>query len=254
MRDHIRKPLVIGNWKMHGSLAENRDLLEFLAEHLNSSTPVSVAVCPPYPYLATVNTQLANSAIQLGAQNLCASESGAYTGEVSGAMLHDIGCQYVLVGHSERRSLYGETDADVAAKFEAVSRADMVPVLCVGETLEERETGLTEGVVSKQIDAVLDRVGIQGFSNAVVAYEPIWAIGTGLTASSQQVQEVHAMIRQKLAELDADIAIELQILYGGSVKADNASALFSQPDVDGGLVGGASLDAEAFVQICLAAE
>lgn len=253
MSNVIRKPLVIGNWKMHGSLAANKDLIGFLTGYLHSSNPVSISVCPPYPYLASICAQLSGSAIQLGAQTLCAFESGAYTGEVSGAMLKDLGCQYVLVGHSERRSLYGETDDEVAAKFEAVSRADMIPVLCVGETLEERETGLTEGVVSQQIDAVLNKVGIKGFCNAVIAYEPIWAIGTGLTASSEQAQDVHAMIRQKLADLDTEIAMKLQILYGGSVKADNADALFSQQDVDGGLVGGASLDAEAFLKICLAA-
>ncbi len=250
MNDVIEKPLIIGNWKMHGSLTANHKLITALLDQLDYLGQVSVVVCPPYPHLASVHTQLSGSTIRLGAQTLSAFDCGAYTGEVSGAMLQDIGCQYVLVGHSERRSLYGETDVDVAAKFEAVIKAGMVPVLCVGETFKERETGVTETVISKQLDAVIDKVGIQGFDNAVVAYEPVWAIGTGQTASGQQAQEIHGMIRQKLGELDCDIAIRLKILYGGSVNIDNARALFSQPDVDGGLIGGASLDVAAFSTIC----
>lgn len=247
-----RRKLVAGNWKMHGNLSRNRDLL---AEVLAGCADLScdVLVCPPFPYLAQAQAMLAGTRVALGAQSVSEHGEGAFTGEVAPSMLLDFACTHVLVGHSERRSLYGESDAVVAAKFAAAQQAGLVPVLCVGETLGEREAGQTVAVVARQLLAVVERVGIAALGNAVVAYEPVWAIGTGRTASPEQAQAVHAEIRAQLAVLDPEVAAGLLILYGGSVKPQNAAELFSQPDVDGGLVGGAALVASDFLAICRAA-
>ena len=246
----MRKKLVAGNWKMHGSLAENAALLAALKPALAG---IDAVVCVPFPYLAQAQAELAGSSIAWGAQNLSEQSKGAFTGEVSAAMLLDFGCKYVIVGHSERRSLYGESDALVASKYMAAQAAGLTPILCVGESLDERESGVTEAVVARQLDAVIDVSGVGSLANAVVAYEPVWAIGTGKTASPEQAQAVHAFIRSKIAALDAVVADQLVIQYGGSVKAANAAELMVQPDIDGGLIGGASLVAEEFVAICQAA-
>jgi len=248
----MRKKLVAGNWKMHGSLQQNAVLLERIKAGV-SGLACDVAVCPSYPYLGQVQALLAGSVVAWGAQSLSEHPVGAFTGEVSAAMLCEFGCRYVLVGHSERRGLYGETDAVVAAKFEAAQRVGLVPVLCVGETLAEREAGMTEAVVARQVSAILDRSGVAAMASAVVAYEPVWAIGTGLTASPAQAQEVHAAIRAQVAAMDVEVAKGLRILYGGSVKPQNAKELFGQNDIDGGLIGGAALVADDFLAICLAA-
>ncbi len=211
-----------------------------------------VAVCPPFPYLQQVAARLAGSAIGLGAQNLSEQASGAYTGEVSGAMLRDCGCRYVILGHSERRRIYGETDALVGEKFGAARAAGLAPIVCVGEQLAEREAGRTLEVVRRQLENVLNLNPLPEFRSAVVAYEPVWAIGTGRTATPEQAQEVHAALRGMVAERDPGLAANLRIVYGGSVTPDNAAALFAMPDVDGGLVGGASLKAEQFIAICRA--
>lgn len=218
-----------------------------------SGLACDVAVCPPYPYLGQVQALLLGSGVAWGGQSVSEHAVGAFTGEVSANMLVDFGCLYVLVGHSERRALYGETDVVVAAKFEAAQRAGLVPVLCVGETLAEREAGETEAVVARQLSAVLDRSGVAALASAVVAYEPVWAIGTGVTASPAQAQEVHAAIRARVAAQDVEVANGLRILYGGSVKPQNAKELFGQVDIDGGLIGGAALVADDFLAICLAA-
>lgn len=237
---------------MHGSLRQNAILLESIKEGVGD-IECEIAVCAPYPYLGQLQAALSGSAVAWGAQSVSEYEAGAYTGEVSASMLLEFGCRYVLVGHSERRSLFGETDGVVAAKFEAAQRAGLIPVLCVGETLAEREAGATGEVVSRQLAAVLERVGAVALKNAVLAYEPVWAIGTGVTASPAQAQEVHAAIRQQVAGLDAEVASGLRILYGGSVKPQNAEELFAQPDIDGGLIGGAALVASDFLAICRAA-
>lgn len=249
----MRKKLVAGNWKLNGSSESNRALLAGILEGLGDAAGAEVMVCPPYVYLAEVAGQLDLTQIMLGAQNVAADASGAFTGEVSAAMLRDIGCTHSIIGHSERRTLYGETDDIVAAKFMAAQASDLVPVLCIGETLEERESGVTMDVISRQVGAVLEATGVGGFGAAIVAYEPVWAIGTGLTASPEQAQEVHAHIRSNIAAADAKIGAELQILYGGSVKGANAAELFAMEDIDGGLIGGASLDAGEFLAICIAA-
>jgi triosephosphate isomerase len=249
----MRKSLVAGNWKMHGTRSENAMLLDHLLDRLPEDAAAEVVVCPPFVYLQETARLLKDSDVGLGAQSLCAEPIGAFTGEVSGAMLRDVGCRYVLVGHSERRQLFGEQDAVVARKFVAAQAAGLVPVLCVGETLDERERGRTTEVVSRQLDAVLAVTGVAALGSAVIAYEPVWAIGTGRTATPEQAQEVHAMIRARVASADARIAAEVRVLYGGSVKASNARELFAMPDIDGGLVGGASLKADEFAQICAAA-
>lgn len=248
----MRRKLVAGNWKMHGSLQQNAALLERIKQGA-SGLACDVAVCPPFPYLAQVQAMLSGSGVAWGGQSVSEHALGAFTGEVSADMLVDFGCLYVLVGHSERRALYGETDVVVAAKFEAAQRAGLVPVLCVGETLAEREAGETEAVVARQLSAVLDRSGVAAMASAVVAYEPVWAIGTGVTASPAQAQEVHADIRARVAVQDVKVANGLRILYGGSVKPQNAKELFGQADIDGGLIGGAALVADDFLAICLAA-
>lgn len=245
----MRQPLIMGNWKMNGSREEGVQLAKALAEGLNAGSQ-EVAVCVPFVYLSDVRGALAVSSIALGAQNVADQASGAYTGEISAAMLADCGCKYALVGHSERRSYYGDTNQTVASRFCQAQKQNVIPVLCVGETLEEREQDRTFQVVDEQLDAVIDAAGIEAFANAVIAYEPVWAIGTGKTASDEQAQEVHQYIRQRIADRNPAIAAKVQILYGGSVKPDNAKALFAMPDIDGGLVGGASLDAKGFLQIC----
>jgi len=249
----MRQPLVAGNWKMHGSRAENASLVSGLLELLQPGKRAEILLCPPYPYLMETGRLLKDSGVSLGAQSVCAESQGAFTGEVSAAMLKDVGCRYVLVGHSERRQLFGESDALVARKFVAAQGQGLVPVLCVGETLEEREGDQTAGVVARQLEAVLAVSGVKSLARAVIAYEPIWAIGTGRTASPDQAQEVHAMIRAKVAERDGTIGGSVRILYGGSVKASNAQELFAMPDIDGGLVGGASLKADEFARICAGA-
>jgi triosephosphate isomerase (TIM) len=239
-----RTRLVAGNWKMHGSRASNGALLEALLAGLGKTTGVEVAVCPPYVYLQQVSERLAGTSIAWGAQNVSEHAQGAYTGEVSAAMLLEFGCRYVIVGHSERRQLFCESDAQVAAKFAAAQAAGLTPILCVGETLAEREAGRTEQVVARQLDAVLNQ---SNFNQAVLAYEPVWAIGTGRNATPQQAQAVHAFLRARLSP-------DVRILYGGSVKAQNAAALFAMPDIDGGLIGGASLVAQEFSEIVRAAK
>jgi triosephosphate isomerase len=248
----MRRQIIAGNWKMHGSRAENAALIDAIVHKLPDSG-ADVWVCPPFPYLAEVGRSLAGSRIALGAQDVCAETQGAFTGEVSAAMLRDVGCAGSIVGHSERRALFGESDQLVARKFAALLAAGLTPILCVGELLAEREAGKTFEVVDRQLDAVLDLSGVAVFSRAIIAYEPVWAIGTGKTASPQQVEEVHAHIRGRIAGRDAKIAALVRIQYGGSVKAANAAELFSMPDVDGGLIGGASLKAEDFLAIVAAA-
>jgi len=246
--------LIAGNWKMHGSLGESRGLVEVLRAGVTAGAPATMLLCPPYVYLPAVHGWLHGSAIALGAQDVAdKAGSGAYTGEVSGQMLRDVGCSHVIVGHSERRALCGETDGVVATKFKAAQVAGLVPIVCVGETLEQREAGQTRSVISGQVAAVVDSAGVQAFAKAVVAYEPVWAIGTGRTGSPEQAQEVHAFIRGMIAKRDATIAAGLSILYGGSVKGANARSLFAMADIDGGLVGGASLVAAEFLEIFRAA-
>ena len=245
----MRRILVAGNWKMHGSRQMVRDLLEGLKAGSDDRREVDMAVFPPFPYLGLAQELLEGATIDWGAQNLNPVAQGAHTGEVSAGMLRDFGCRYVLVGHSERRTLYGESDSDVAERFEAALAAGLEPVLCVGETLDERESGQTEAVVERQLDAVLNRSGVDSFGRAIVAYEPVWAIGTGKTASPEQAQAVHAFIRDKFAAQDDIIAGQLRILYGGSVNGSNAADLFAREDIDGGLVGGASLKVEDFLAI-----
>lgn len=249
----MRPFLVAGNWKMNGSRESAVQLAEGILHGLETGPETAILLCPPFVYLADVARVLKGSPVMLGAQNLCAEDSGAYTGEVSGPMLRDFDCRYAIVGHSERRALYGEADPVVARKFMAAQRAGLTPILCLGETLAQREAGDTHAVVGSQLKAVLDAAGVAAFGNAVVAYEPVWAIGTGRTASPEQAQDVHAFIRSAVRAEDVKIGDSLQLLYGGSVKASNAGELFRMPDIDGGLVGGASLDAAEFLAICKAA-
>lgn len=248
----MRTKLVAANWKMNGGLAANAQLLEGLRAAWVAPPPVEVAICPPYPYLAQAQALLAGSSISWGAQNVSQHAAGAYTGEVSAAMLNDFACKYVIVGHSERRILYNESDLLVAEKFAAARQHGLAPILCVGELLEEREAGQANAVVARQLTAVIRHCGIRQLQDCVVAYEPVWAIGTGRTATAAQAQEMHALIRRLVAREDAGVAASLRILYGGSVKPDNAGELFALPDVDGGLVGGASLNANDFLAICRA--
>ena len=253
----MRKFLVAGNWKMNGDSAANSELISGIISGLSgiaeSADKVDVLVCPPFPYLAAVRDQVGGSDVQLGAQNVSEHASGAHTGETSPAMLQEMGCAFALVGHSERRTLYGETSEQIAAKFAAALDAGITPVLCVGETLQQREAGNTEAVINEQLAAVLDNSGIGAIASAVIAYEPVWAIGTGLTATPEQAQDIHRFIRGVLEAQDADVAAGVQIMYGGSVKGDNAAGLFGMPDIDGGLIGGASLKAADFLAIVEAA-
>jgi triosephosphate isomerase (TIM) len=248
----MRQPLVVGNWKMNGTLDSAKQLAAAILNGLDAPA-VEAAVCAPFVHLPAISAQIASSSLALGAQNIADQASGAYTGEVSGAMLQELNCKYAIVGHSERRSYYGDSNASVAARFAQALATGIRPILCVGETLQEREQEKTFQVIDEQLDAVVAKTGIEAFAGAVIAYEPVWAIGTGKTASDEQAQEVHRYIRARLAKLNAGIAANLQILYGGSVKADNAKSLFAMPDIDGGLVGGASLDAASFLSIYRAA-
>lgn len=246
----MRKPFVAGNWKMYGSQKSITALLENLLAGSESITNVELAIFSPFIYLPLVSKNLSNSTINYGGQTLSEHAEGAYTGEIAADMLTDFGCSHVLVGHSERRSLFGETDDIVAKKFAAAKKSGLIPILCVGETLEQREGGETLNVIKNQINAVLSlENGAQALYNAVIAYEPVWAIGTGKTATPEQAQEVHGEIRAHIAGYDSDLSQTIQILYGGSVKRDNAGTLFAMPDIDGGLIGGASLDAEHFLDI-----
>ncbi len=244
----MRQSLVMGNWKMNGSRAEGQALAQAIVDGLKSGDQ-GIAVCVPFVYLSDVRSIIESTPVALGAQNVADQEKGAFTGEVSAAMLKDCGCTYALVGHSERRSYYGDSDQSVAARFCQAQKQGIIPVLCIGETLEEREQDKTFTVIDEQLGAVIDMAGIEALANSVIAYEPVWAIGTGKTATDDQAQEVHKYIRERIAEKSGDVAANIRILYGGSVKPENAEALFAMPDIDGGLIGGASLDAESFLSI-----
>lgn len=250
----MRQTLVAGNWKMNGSLASVSELMAGLVAGVKDLSGVEVAVCPSSVYLDRVAGLIGDASISLGAQTVSEYECGAYTGENSVAMLKELGCRYVIVGHSERRSLFAESDAQVVAKFKATKAASLKPILCVGETLSEREQGRAGSVIGSQIGAVIETLGVTAFDDAVIAYEPVWAIGTGKTATKEQAQEIHAAIRAQVAEQDSELAQRLPILYGGSVNASNAKELFSMADIDGGLVGGASLKVDDFLAICHAAQ
>jgi triosephosphate isomerase len=251
---YMRRKIVVGNWKMHGSLTENQVLLGKLSSGSEGLGNMDCAVCVPYPYLYQTQSLLHDSRVAWGAQNLSQHSKGAFTGEVSAIMLRDFGCRYVIVGHSERRSLYGEDSKTVAQKYQSAQEAKLIPILCLGETSAEREQSVTEATVSSQLDAVIAQCGIESLYSAIVAYEPVWAIGTGKTATPQQAQDVHAFIRSKIAARAPAVAEEVKILYGGSVKGSNSRELFSMPDIDGGLIGGASLVAEEFLSICNSAQ
>lgn len=244
----MRRSLVVGNWKMNGTLASAELLTKGIIAGLGENS-ADIAVCVPYVYLPMVSALVKNTTLALGAQNVADKASGAFTGEISAAMLGEFDCKYAIVGHSERRSYYGDTNESVAARFCQAQEQNIIPVLCVGETLEQREQDQTFSVIDAQLDAVINLAGIASFSAAVIAYEPVWAIGTGKTATDEQAQEVHQYIRQYIAAKDQIIADKIQILYGGSAKPDNAKGLFAMPDIDGGLIGGASLDAESFLKI-----
>jgi len=249
----MRKPLIAGNWKMHGSVSQAKTLIEGIKQGAVNCPQIDILVCPAFVHLSLAHHLLEKSSVMLGAQNLYLGAQGAFTGEVSGVMLRDVGCEYVLVGHSERRSLFHDDLAVVAEKFKAAVQAGLKPILCVGETRAEREAGQTETIIRTQLQSVIDAAGIQAFQQAVIAYEPVWAIGTGLTASPEQAQAVHAFIRQLFAQINVDLAKTIRILYGGSMKPDNAASLLAMADIDGGLIGGASLDANSFLAICTAA-
>jgi triosephosphate isomerase len=249
----MRRPIVAGNWKMHGSRSETARLIEDLLVGCPESPEAACVICPPFVYLYEASRLLRDSAFSLGAQDVCADTHGAFTGEISAAMLKDVGCEYVIVGHSERRLLYRENDQLVARKFATAHARGLVPILCVGEQLADREAARTREVISRQLDAVLELSGAGALAEGVIAYEPVWAIGTGRNATPDQAQEVHAFIRARIGERDAKIAAATRILYGGSVKAGNAAELFAMPDVDGGLIGGASLKADEFLAILGAA-
>lgn len=249
----MREFLVAGNWKMNGSTSANDALISGILAGLPEGGGTRLLVCPPFPYLVSVAKQVLGSKLALGAQNVSEHAAGAFTGETAPSMLKDVGCEYVIVGHSERRALYDETSEQVAAKFQAAQAVGIIPILCVGETLPERKAGTTEKVIDEQLDAVVSTAGIAAFATAVIAYEPVWAIGTGVTAAPEQAQDVHRHIRARLAEQDAEVAGKVQILYGGSMKGENAPGLLSMPDIDGGLIGGASLKASDFLAIAEAA-
>ena len=250
----MRVKLVAGNWKMNGNLASNQALLQALAPALSPLAGVKCVVCAPFTYLFQLQQALRGSSIAWGAQDLCQFDNGAYTGGVSAAMLADFGCRYVIVGHSERRGVFGEADEIIAIKFAQALKAGLLPILCIGETLGERESGVTERIVARQLDAVIAHSGVKALAQAVIAYEPVWAIGTGRTATPEQAQAVHAFIRNRVAAGDAAVGEGVLILYGGSVKAANAAQLFAMPDIDGGLIGGASLIVDEFAAICRAAQ
>lgn len=249
----MRSFLIAGNWKMNGSNAHNEQLVDGILASMPTSETVQLLVCPPFPYLGATAGKIEGSSLLLGAQTVSEHAAGAFTGETAPSMLADIGCDYVIVGHSERRALFAEDSALVAAKFMAVQEAGMQPILCIGETLEQREAGNTEAVIEEQLRAVLSSAGVASFANAVIAYEPVWAIGTGKTATPEQAQDVHRYIRSMLEAENETIAASVRILYGGSVNGENAAGLFSMPDIDGGLIGGASLKSNDFVAIANAA-
>jgi triosephosphate isomerase len=238
---------------MNGSLASVRELLAGLKAGIAEVKVADVAVCPPAVFIPEVQAQLSGTPIAWGGQDVSVHESGAYTGEIAGSMLTDFACKYVIIGHSERRTYHGETDMQVAEKFTAARKAGLIPLFCIGETQEEREGGITEEVVARQIDAVIGHCGVDMLGEGVIAYEPVWAIGTGLTASPEQAQDVHEFIRERVAQSSASVAEGLRILYGGSMKPDNAAELLAKADIDGGLIGGASLTAKDFLGICTAA-
>ena len=243
----MRSTLIAGNWKMNGSMETVIELVEGIKS--GDCENAELAVCPPAVYLMKVGGMLHGSDIALGAQNVCDQESGAFTGEISASMLNECGVQYAIVGHSERRALYQESDELVAKRFAMAVASGLTPILCVGETLQERELGITEKVVARQLDAVIKQQGVSVLEQAVIAYEPVWAIGTGQVATPEQAQAVHRFIREKIAALDKQVAEKVQILYGGSMNPTNAGELLSQPDIDGGLIGGASLKAADFLAI-----
>lgn len=245
----MRKTIVAGNWKMNASKDSVDNLIKDLLTGMDGITS-EVLVCAPFPYLAQVELLIQGSKVMLGAQNLNTNASGAYTGEVSADMIKDFGARHVIVGHSERRSLYGETSAMVAEKTKAALNAGLTPLLCIGESIEQRDSGNTEAVIEKQLSEVIELVGIEAFNQIIIAYEPVWAIGTGVTATPEQAQEAHLFIRSLLAKNDESVAQKTPILYGGSMNASNASELISCADIDGGLIGGAALKAEDFLQIC----
>ena len=246
----MRRPLVAGNWKMNGTASHAWRLVNEMTDAAASLEALDVVICPPFILIPQVVKQCEGTEFAAGGQNLDIHAEGAYTGEISGSMLVDHGCSFVIVGHSERRSLYGENDALVAEKAATAYACGLRPIVCVGETLEERENNRTASVVERQVRAVIERAGMGIFPAGIVAYEPVWAIGTGQTATPQQAQEVHALIRGLLRQEDSDVAAQTRILYGGSVKPDNAPELFVEEDIDGGLIGGASLEAVDFLAIC----
>ncbi|MDT8398858.1 MAG: triose-phosphate isomerase [Pseudomonadales bacterium] len=245
----MRRSLIAANWKMNGRKDGIGVLIQSILAHTEARS-YDLVICPPSLYMSQVQQQLVGTSVVLGAQNVFTCDSGAFTGEISAAMLRDFVCPYVIVGHSERRELFAESDAQAAEKFSVVQAQGLIPIFCVGETLKQHEAGRTEAVILRQLDAVLSGKDVQVLRQAVVAYEPVWAIGTGLTARPEQAQQVHAMIRARVAELDKSVADGLRIIYGGSVKAENAASLFLEPDIDGVLVGGASLIADEFISIC----
>lgn len=256
----MRKPLVAGNWKMNGSSESNKALLEGILSKADTFSDIEVALFPPAVYLGQVQSALSGTDLAWGTQNLSQFEKGAYTGEISASMLADFGCQYVLIGHSERRCLYAELDLDqclldriIAEKYEMAVRAGITPIICIGESPDEHAVGRTEEVVLRLLDTVIAHQGVEGLAHTVLAYEPVWAIGTGRSATPEWAQDVHSFMRQRVAKHDKEIAENIRILYGGSIKGNNAAPLFLQPDIDGGLVGGGSLDAYEFVKICQAA-
>lgn len=250
----MRQPLIAGNWKMNGSKTATVELLNGIKAGVDEVTKSAVAVCPPYPYLYLAEEILRDSVVAYGGQDCSREEGGAFTGQVSASMLSDFGCTYVIVGHSERRMFNGETDAIVARKYALALTHGLTPILCVGETLEEREQGKTEEVVARHLDGVLENAGISAIAQGVIAYEPVWAIGTGVTATPDQAQDVHAFLRERIAKKSADIAAAARILYGGSMKPNNALELMAKTDIDGGLIGGAALKAGDFLAICKAGD
>jgi len=256
----VRKPLVAGNWKMNGSSSSAKILLDGILTQAKSFQSADVALFPPSVYLQQVQAALSGSAISWGTQNLSQFKHGAYTGEISAPMLNDFGCKYVLIGHSERRCLYAEIGLDqlvldyiIAEKYSMASQEGIIPIICIGESPEEHAQGKTEEVIARLLDIVIEQNGVSALSQAVLAYEPVWAIGTGKSATPEWAQDVHSFMRERIRKHDPVTADKIQILYGGSVKGDNAAPLFSMPDIDGGLIGGASLDADEFVKICQAA-
>ena len=250
----MRKILIAGNWKMNGSVSMVNDLITGVVAGANNLSKVETAVCPPYLYIPMVSEATKDSNVAIGSQNVSTESSGAFTGEISTDMIKDFSCEYSIIGHSERRTLYNESDNLVAEKFKVVKASGLVPILCIGETLEEREADKTESVVARQLDAVSNLNGSDAFSDCVIAYEPVWAIGTGKTASPEQAQSVHAFIRQHISKINAENADKVQILYGGSMNPGNAKDLLAQTDIDGGLIGGASLKSDDFMAICQAGE